>query len=304
MELKLTFLGTGCSAPTRDRNLTGIVLHFNGKNYLFDCPENTQQQMLKAKVSYMKIDSIFFSHFHADHFLGLPGLLATMNMFERDSPLKIFGPRGIHQMVQKALAIALIKPEYEIKIHELKKGIVLKENNFSINAFPLKHNMQCYGFCFKEKDKKGKFIRKKAEALGIPPGPLYSMLQQGKKIKWKGKTIKPRQVMDYSKGRKGRKVCIVLDTLPVKNYTKYLKEADVLVHESVFASAMEKRAKETFHCTSEQAAEIAKKAKVKKLVLTHFSMRYRNVNELEKEAKKVFAKTVASRELMELSIPR
>ncbi len=304
MELKLTFLGTGCSAPTRERNLTGIALHFKGKNYLFDCPENAQQQMLRAKVSYMKIDSIFFSHFHADHFLGLPGLLATMNMFERDSPLKIFGPRGVHEMVQRALKAALLRPNYEIKTSELKKGLVLKEKDFSISAFPLKHNTACYGFCFQERGKKGKFLRKKAEALGIPPGPLYSKLQQGKKVKWKGKLISPRQVMDYSKGKRGRKVCIVLDTLPRQGYVKHVKNADVLVHESVFAADQKKRAKETFHCTAEQAAGIAKKAKVKKLVLTHFSMRYKRAKELEIEARHVFPQTIASRDLMEVKVPR
>lgn len=304
MELKLTFLGTGCSAPTRSRALTGIVVSFMGKNYLFDCPEGTQKRLLKAGVSLLKIDSIFFSHFHADHFLGLPGLLATMNMFERDTQLKIYGPRGVKEMVKAALAIAFVKPCYEIKCIELKNGIVLEEKDFFIEAFPLEHSTKCFGFVFKEKDKLGKFSRKKAIALGIPVGPLFAKLQKGETVKVKGRTIKPEQVLDLKKGRKGRKIAIVLDTLPSKKYIEPIKNSDLLVHESVFLENEAKRAIETFHSTALQAGMIAKQAKVKKLLLTHFSNRYKDLKEIEKEAREKFPESHASRELMVIEVKR
>lgn len=302
MDLKIAFLGTGCSAPTKHRNLTGITLSFKGNNYLFDCPEGAQQNMLKVGLSSLKIDAVFFSHFHADHFLGLPGLLATMNMFERERELKIFGPRGIKGMVKKALDLALLTPGYRIKCIELKKGKVLKKDDFYIKAFPLEHDVPCYGFVFKERDKLGKFLRKKALSLGVPIGPKFSKLQEGKSVKVKGKTIKPEQVLNLKKGRKGRKIGIVLDTLPEKKYVKHIENADVLIHEAVFLDSEAKRAKKTFHSTALQAAKTAKKAKVKKLYLTHYSNRYRNSKLFEREARKEFKKSIASQDLMKVKI--
>ena len=304
MDLGLTFLGTGCSAPTKTRALTGIIISFDGKNLLFDCPEGAQKRVLKAGISLMKIDYIFFSHFHADHFLGLPGMLATMNMFERDSPLKIFGPKGVEKMVRKALDIAFVSPGYEIECVELREGTALKEKDFRVECFPLEHGTPCFGFVFREKDKLGKFNRRKAIKLGVPVGPMFSRLQNGESVKVKGKTVKPEQVLDTSKGRKGRSIAIVLDTLPGGSYVKHIKGVDLLVHESVFLESEAKRARETFHSTALRAAMAARKAGVKKLVLTHFSNRYKNPKAIEEEARKEFGESIASRELMQIEIKR
>jgi len=304
MDLKLCFLGTGCSAPTKDRALTGIVLSFNGKNYLFDCPEGAQKKVLEAGLSLQKIDAVLFSHFHADHFLGLPGMLATMNMFERETPLTIFGPKGVKKMVGKALELAFVSPCYEIKCVELGNKIALDERDFSIESFALDHGVPCFGFVFSEKDKLGKFDRQKAIKLGVPVGPLFSKLANGEKVKIGGKTIKPGQVLDFGKGRKGRRVAIVLDTLPGGEYVSKIKGVDLLVHESVFLNKEKKRAKETFHSTALAVAKVARKVKAKKLLLTHFSNRYKNVLELEKEAQKEFANSSASRELMVVEIKK
>jgi len=303
MELRLFFLGSSCSAPTKERNLTSIALQFHGKVFLFDCAEGTQQQMMKAGISYMKIDAIFFSHFHADHFLGLPGLLATMNMYERDVPLDIYGPRGIEARVELALKIAGLKPDFEINCIELKKGAVLKEEDFSMQAFPLKHNTACFGFSFKEKDKLGKFIREKAIALGVPVGPLFAKLQSGKAVKVGKKIVKPADVMDYNKGRRGRKVSIVLDTRASDSYVEYIKDSDILIHEAVFTSDLIDRAIETFHSTAREAAEIAKKAHCKKLYLTHFSTRYENLETLLNEAREVFPNTYIGKDLLRITLP-
>ncbi len=303
MELKLYFLGSSCSAPTKERNLTSIALQFKGNVFLFDCAEGTQQQMMRADISYMKIDSIFFSHFHADHFLGLPGLLATMNMYERDSLLRIFGPRRVEEKVKLALKIAGLKPLFDIECIELKEGIVLKEKGFYIKAFKLEHNTECFGFTFKEEDKLGKFMREKAIALGVPVGPLFSKLQQGKAVHIGKRIIKPEQVLDYDKGRRGRKISIVLDTRPSEKYIKHIKHSDVLVHEAVFASDLMERAIETFHSTAKEAAEIAKKAECKKLYLTHFSTRYKNLGKLLSEAREVFQNTYIAKDLLVESLP-
>ncbi|MCX8190069.1 MAG: ribonuclease Z [Candidatus Diapherotrites archaeon] len=303
MELKIFFLGSGCSAPTKARNLTSIAMQYSGKVFLFDCAEGTQQQMMRANVSYMKLDSIFFSHFHADHFLGLPGLLATMTMYERDMPLNIYGPKSVEKKVALAIEIAGIMPCFKINTFEIKKGFLLRGDNFTISAFPLKHNTSCYGFTFKENDKIAEFVKEKAIALGIPEGPLFAKLQHGEAVKFGSKTIKPEEVLDYSKGRRGRKVSIVLDTRPHESYIENIAASDILIHESVFASIDMDRALDTAHSTALEVAELANKAKCKKLYLTHFSTRYEKLDALLKEAREVFPETHIGKDLLIVNLP-
>jgi len=300
--MKIVFLGTSCSNPTKDRNLSAVAVQFEGQHLLFDCPEGTQRQMMKAGFSYMKTKHVFLSHFHADHILGLPGLVATMSMHERKEPLFVYGPKGIEEQVKKVLNLALMRKSFPIVAKELKKGKVLEEEKFFVEAFPLKHEVPCYGFVLKEKDKEGTFQRAKALKLGIPEGPLWSRLQKGEKVKVKGKIFRPEQVMDYSKGRKGKKLAIVMDTLPNKSYFKAIEGADLLVHESAFLEDLKDRALDTAHSTAKEAAEVAKKVKAKKLVLTHISPRYKSGKEIEKEAKSVFSASVVAEDLMEINL--
>lgn len=300
--MKLTFLGTGCSTPTKDRALSGIILEFEGQNFLFDAGEGTQQRIMQAGISYMKIQNIFISHFHADHFLGLPGLIATMSMYERTTPLTVFGPKGIKERLGKALELALMKPSFEIESKELKKGIALKGKNFEVISFPVEHSSQCFGFSFKEKNKEGEFNRKKAEELGIPAGPLYAKLQKGETVEWKGKKFSPEQVMDYSKGRIGRKASIIVDSRPSEKFIEFIQNSDVLVHEGAFSDKEKERAEKTKHSTALEAGIAARKSNAKKLVLTHFSSRYRNTDELVNEAEKEFSNVIAAKDLMELKV--
>lgn len=313
MKMKITILGSSCSNPTKNRNLTAVNISFMGNNYLFECPENVQQQYMKAKVSYMKIKAIFISHFHADHFLGLPGLLATMALQERSQQLIIFGPKGAKERLLKLLSASLkplsfkgkiedLELGFEIIIKELKEGKIFEEERLSVSAVKLNHDVPCYGFVFKEEDKIGKFNKKKAIELKIPEGPLFRKLQEGETIKVNGKKIKPEQVMDYSKAKKGRKVSIIMDTYPDKNYFNAIKNSDLLIHESSFGKGLEERARETKHSTAEMAAEVAKKNKCKQLLLLHISSRYRNTSEIEKDAKKIFKNSSAGKDLTEINL--
>jgi len=301
-EMKLVFLGTGCSNPTSERGLSAIGLRFMGKWMLFDCAEGTQRQMMKSNVSYMKVKYIFFSHFHADHFLGFPGLVATMSMHERDYPLHVFGPKGTKERVQRALNLGLMRKDFEINVTEITRaGKIVEEQGFEVIAFPLKHDVPCLGFALKEKDKEGEFQRAKALKL-LPEGPLWGKLQKGQAVKWKGKTIKPKQVMDYSKGRKGRKVSVVMDTVPFSGYFDDIEGSNVLVHEASFSEKNAQRAKETRHSTARQAGSVAAKTNAKKLVITHVSPRQKKAKELENEARQEFADVMVAKDLDSLKV--
>ncbi|MEK6958244.1 MAG: ribonuclease Z [archaeon] len=299
---KIVFLGTSASTPTKERNLSSIAIRFEGEWLLFDAPEGTQRQMMKAGVSYLKINKIFISHFHADHFLGLAGLLATMNIHARDWPLTIYGPKGVEKKVAHSLEMAMLKPLFEVKCIEAKKGVIVQEEKYSIEAFPLKHEIECFGYAFMEKDKKGEFNRQKAIELGIPIGPLFSELQNGKSVRINGKTIKPEEVMDSSKGRKGKKISMVFDTLPSTIYHKAIQDSDILIHESSFLEERKDRAEETMHSTALDAALAAKKTGCKKLVLFHLSARHKETEKFENEARKEFGNSVAATDLMEIEV--
>lgn len=300
--MKLTVLGTSASTPSKERNLSAVMLNFNGLNYLFDCPEGTQRQLMKAKLSYMKIHAIFLSHFHGDHILGLPGLIATMSMHQRDYPLLVFGPKGVKETVQKSLALSLLKVNFEIKAIEVKQGKIFEEEKFFVEAFKLKHDIPCYGFVFKEKDSLGKFQREKALKLGVPEGPLWKELHKGKKVKVGKKTFKPEDVVDSSKKKVGKKVSIVFDTLANNSYIPKIRDSDVLLHESTFLEKLKERAKETMHSTAKGAARIAVKAKVKKLVLFHFSPRHKETEKFDIEAREFFGNVIAAKDLEEIEV--
>jgi len=300
--MKLFVLGTSASTPSKERNLSSILLNFDGLNYLFDCPEGTQRQLMKAKLSYMKIHSIFLSHLHGDHILGLPGLIATMSMHQRDYPLHVFGPKGIKETIKKSLELSLLKVNFEIKVNELQAGKILEEKNFSVETFKLKHDIPCFGFVFKEKDSLGKFSREKALKLGIPEGPLWGQLQKGKKVKVGKKTFFPKDVLDESKKKNGKKISFVFDTLANNSYISKIKESDVLFHESTFIEKMKERAKETMHSTAKDAGKIAEKAGVKKLVLFHFSPRHKETEKFEIEAREFFGNVTAAKDLDEIEV--
>jgi ribonuclease Z len=299
---KIVFLGTSASVPTKNRNLSSIALRFGGEWLLFDAPEGTQRQMVKAKVSYLKIDRIFISHYHADHFLGLGGMLATMNIHGRDWPITIYGPKGIEEKVKDSLKLACLDPGFEIRTVEAKKGIIFDSEKYCIEAIPLRHETECFGYIFKEKDKTGEFNRAKAIGLGVPVGPMFRELQSGKNVKINGKTITSQEVMEKHGAKKGKKIAIVWDTLPTKTIIKKIENADLLIHEASFLENLSERARETKHSTALQAAQIAKEACAKKLVLFHLSARHKENEKFENEARKAFSNVVVAKDLMEIEL--
>jgi ribonuclease Z len=294
--VEIVFLGTASAAPTPERNLSSLAIRCSGEWLLFDCPEGCQQQMLRANVSYMRLNNIFLTHMHLDHVLGLPGLIATLQMHQRQNPLFVYVPNG---WKNKALQIIRLAPrtDFEVSIKEMEKGLAYKGNGFTVSAVPLKHEIDCLGLIFKQENKAGEFQRKKAEALKIPEGPLWRRLQLGFPVEVNGKKIKAEQVMDYSKAQSGIKLSYIVDTAPTSKYHSAIKESDVLVHEATFSMENEKRAKETLHSTAMDAAKTAAKTKCKELYLTHFSSRNKEIQSLENEARQEFANTHLAQEL-------
>jgi ribonuclease Z len=299
--IKVTFLGTSGSVPQKDKNFASVIISLSGSNILFDAPEGTQRQIMKSDVSLMKVNNIFISHMHADHFLGLFGWIATMTLNQRSEKLIIFSPKGGKQKIEKILK-EVVRPSFPIEYKELKTGIVLKEESFSVSAFPLKHEITCYGFVFKEKDKEAEFDRKKAEALGIPPGPLYAKLVAGKKVTINRKTFTKKDVMNFDKGRKGRKITIVSDTRPCKETQKNAKDSDLLIHEATFLEEHKQNALDALHSTAKEAAEMAKKAGAKKLALFHFSARINEEEQIFNEAKKEFKEIIVAKEFQIINL--
>jgi ribonuclease Z len=299
--MELVFLGTSSAIPTSHRNHSAIALKAFGEIMLFDCGEGTQLQMSKAKISPMKINKIFITHFHGDHILGLPGIIQSMSFRGRKNPLHIFGPKGLVEMINVIRNFGYFSLTFEIYMHEIDDGIILEEENYRISCARMNHTVLNFAYSVYEK-RRPKFIRDKAVALGIKPGPDFGKLQQGIPVEIGDTIIQPEQVLGEE--RKGRKIVYSGDTSPSKQMIEFAKEANVLIHESTFEGMYGDKAYEMGHSTSIQAAEIAKKAHVKRLILTHVSTRYKKSDILETEAKEIFKNSIVAEDFMQVEIKR
>ncbi len=300
-QLSIIFLGTGGSWPTVKRNVTSIAVKRGSEITLFDCGEGTQRQFQKSKLSYMQVSQIFITHFHGDHFLGLPGLIQTMQLNDRDKPLHIYGPKGMKQLASQLFSLGYFRPSYKVVVHEVDNGDVLEFHGYVIRVLKVLHNVPAFAYCFEEKNRPGKFNKPKALKLGVPEGPLFSKLQRGQSITLKDGTIITSDMI-LGPSRKGRKIVISGDTKPCEKMIEFSRDADVLIHEATFDSELEDIAIEYGHTTAAQAARIAKKAHVEKLFLTHISPRYLNHQVLEDDARKIFKNSFVSKDFFEVEI--
>ena len=301
MQLYVIFLGTGGSWPTVKRNVSAIAIKRGGEILLFDCGEGTQRQIQRSSLSYMQIKSIFITHFHGDHFLGLPGLIQTMQLNDRKESLAIYGPKGTSRIVETIKNLGYFKPAYEITGHDVDEGDEIRFEGYSVKPFRVRHNVPALGYVLEEDMRPGRFNKKRALELGIPEGPLFGKLQRGESIKLRdGRVITPDMVLGPP--RPGRKIVYSGDTRPCENVTKFAENADLLIHDSTFLSDLEDVATEYGHSTARQAAEIARKAKVKKLVLTHISPRYMRDSDIEREAKEIFENSMVAKDFMKLEV--
>lgn len=300
--LRILFLGTGGSLPTRNRNPSAIMVNREGELLLFDCGEGTQQQMMRAKTGMKALTSIFVTHFHADHMLGIPGLVQTMSFLGRTEPLYIYGPQWVKEFVTIIYELGYYKLHFELEAVELTSGDIIKRDGYSIHAIGTDHSVPSLGYALIENPRRGRFEREKAVALGVPPGPLFSKLHSGMDVEVNGKVIRSADVVGQV--RPGRKIVYTGDTRPCQSILMASRDADLLIHDSTLGNDQEDWAKESKHSTAFEAASLAKEAGVRKLILTHISSRYTDdASPLLREAQEVFESVMIAEDMMEMDIP-
>ncbi len=288
--INIYFLGDCGSCPTKDRNLSSMLFNYDGKNYLLDCPENIQQQLMKKKISVSKIKAIFITHLHGDHYFGILGLLSTMNLNNKEDKLYIFVPKGNKQKLSQLISLTHKELLFKMLIIEVDSKYTHEFNDLEISCVKLNHSIETYGYIFKIKDKLGKFDKEKAIALGIPEGPLFSKLQENKSVVVNKKRIYPKDVIDHKYKKIGFKFAYLLDTAPLKTIPQKLNNLDLLICEATFLEEHKQNAKKYKHLTTKDVGDLAKEIKPKKLFITHISSRYKDIKEHEKEIQKYFKK--------------
>ncbi len=270
--LRLTFLGTSAAAPTLHRNVSGLAVKANTDLLLFDCGEGSQRQMIRFGTGFA-VDAAFFTHFHADHYLGIIGFLRTLGMGGRTESLTLSGPQPARRVLDDAIHLGVERLAFPVDIQELRGGESLQRSGYCVRAVKVDHRVNALGYVIEEDVRPGRFDPDAARALGVAPGPDFGRLQKGQAVKaMSGDEVKPEQVMGAA--RPGRKVVISGDTRPCAALIEASKNADLLIHEATFSDEEQTRAIETRHSTAREAARVAREANVKRLVLTHLSSRH------------------------------
>ena len=303
MSIRIAFLGTSGSVPTLKRGLPSIVVQSPRSMWMFDCGEGVQRQMMGSKTSFHRKMKIFITHLHGDHVLGLPGLLQTMALMERKEPVEVYGPTGLITFIQCTKDTLNFGLNYPVSIHEIGgEGVICDEKDYQVLAVNSNHAVDGYCFALVEKPRVGRFYPKKAAALGVPEGELWSKLQNGQEVTARnGNKIKPSDVMGPP--RIGRKIVYTGDTKPFKAFAKFAADADLVIHDCTFDDSMIERANRDGHSTPTQAAEQTRAADAKKLVLFHISARYPDASALLEAAKKVFPNTILAEDYLEIELP-
>jgi ribonuclease Z len=300
MDLDLVFLGTSASAPTANRAPLALLLRRGGERLLFDCAEGTQRQLMRSSVGLPDLEEIFLTHFHADHYLGLPGMLKTFALRQRDVPLTVYGPPGLRELFT-SLGRIFGKLSYPVELVELRGGDALERDGYRILAFPVHHGVSAVGYALDEHPRPGRFDVETADALGVPNGPERGALQRGESITLPdGRVLTPDSVLGPA--RPGRRVVIAGDTAPTETVRVLAEDAELLVHEATFLDEERARAAYTLHSTALQAAELARDAKVRLLALTHVSPRYFGP-EVAREARETFPATIVPHDFDIVEVP-
>ena len=300
MELDVVFLGTSGSMPTAKRALSATLVRRGGDRLLFDCAEGTQRQLLRSDVGLVELAEIYLTHFHADHYLGLPGMLKTYSLRGRELPLTIYGPRGLQDLLATLRRI-VGRLSYAVEAVELEPGARLARDGYRLETFAVAHGITAVGYALVEEERPGRFDVETATRLGVPDGPERGKLQRGESVTLAdGREVSPTQVL--GKARAGRKLVLAGDTAPAASVVDAATAADVLVHEATFLADERERARETSHSTAGEAALVAREAGVKMLALTHVSTRYFG-HQVVEEARELFPATVVPRDFDVLEIP-
>ena len=312
--MELVFLGTGASWPSVERNVPAVALKRGSEIVLFDCGEGTQRQFQRSGLSYMQVSKILLTHLHADHYLGLPGLVQTMRLNERREPLLIAGPPGTLELCQDLRVVE--RPEkaaragaggrprgggqrgaFRVEVHEIQGGAVLPFDGYRIVAKEVRHSVYALGYSVEEESRPGRFNKPRALELGVPEGKAFGQLQRGESVTLDdGRVVTPEMVLGPP--RRGRKVVYTGDCVPSEHTVELAQGADVLIHESTYASDFPD-ANKYGHSTAAQAAFIAKAAAVRTLYLTHISPRYTNAKALVEEARKIFPESHEATDLLQ-----
>ncbi len=300
MDLDVVFLGTAASAPTAARGTTATLVRRGGDRLLVDCGEGTQRQLLRSDVGLVDLEHIFLTHLHADHVLGLPGMLKTFGLRGREMPLAVYGPRGTRALLA-ALGVVVGRVTYPLEVVELGPGEVVERDGYRVETFAVAHGTTAVGYAVREDERPGRFDADAADALGVPDGPARGALQRGEPVSLPdGRTVLPDEVVGPA--RRGRTIVLTGDTAPAGSVVDAAAGADVLIHEATFLADERARARETGHSTAAEAALVAREADVGLLVLTHLSARYPPSDVLD-EARQLFPRTVVPRDFDLLTVP-
>lgn len=299
--IRVTFLGTAAARPTVRRNVSSIAVQRGGDVFLFDCGEGTQRQMMRYATGFA-LNEIFITHLHADHFLGITGLLRTMSLQDRTEPLHIYGPPGSCDTLQNVVGLGVGRVSFPLTIQDLKINERVSHNEYDILAFRVNHGKEAVGYALIEHDRPGRFNVNLAHDLGIPEGPLWGKLHSGQNIELNGQVIKATEIVGDP--RPGRVIVYTGDTRPTDSVIEVATGANLLIHEATFGEEASERAHNTYHSTARGAASLALKASVDRLYLTHISARYSDdPSLLEQEAREVYPEAVIARDGMVLEIP-
>ena len=295
--MEITFLGTGCMQPTKMRNHSGILLSYKTENILFDCGEGIQRQMRIAGIKPAKVTRILISHWHGDHVFGIPGLMSSMGADKAETKLMIYGPIGTQKYLENVWKSFACKDIIEYEVKEVKKGKIYENDDFLIEAQPLKHSTPCIGFSFIEKDRYRIKVAK-AEALELS-GPILGQLQKGEDVEFKGKKIKSSDVTYLVKGKK---ISYVADTVMCEGANTLAQDADLLISEGTHLDDIKEKAGKYMHLTIKEAAIMASENNAKKLVITHLSQRYKEPSEILAEAKAYFANSTVAEDFLKIKV--